>query len=71
MKKIMSFATMTFFALAAVSLAASEKDALIEKEKTVWQTVQDKKFDTFRKYLGNDFRSVYRKGINISFLEFG
>jgi len=64
MKKVMSFAAMTFFALAAVSLAASEKDAMIDKEKAVWQTVQDKKYDAFRKNLADDFRSVYREGIN-------
>jgi ketosteroid isomerase-like protein len=64
MKTVLSFAAITLFAMATVSLAASEKEEIIDKEKAVWQTVQDKKFDAFRKYLADDFRSVYREGIN-------
>jgi len=63
MKTLLSFA-ITFLALTNISLAASEKETMIEKEKAVWQTVQDKKFDAFRKYLADDCRSVYREGIN-------
>ncbi len=38
MKKVMSFAATTFFAFAAVVLAASEKDTITEKEKATWQS---------------------------------
>ena len=65
MKKLISLAATTFFAATAILLAApNDKDALIKTEKEVWQTVQDKKFDAFRKYLADDFRGVYGNGIN-------
>ncbi len=63
MKKVMSFAAMTFFALAAIGLAASEKDTITEKEKATWQSFQDKKSDVFRKFLADDYRGVYSDGM--------
>jgi hypothetical protein len=65
MKKLFSLAATTFFAATAISLAGpNDKDALIKTEKEVWQTVQDKKSDAFRKYLADDFRGVYSDGIH-------
>jgi hypothetical protein len=62
MKTVVSFAAITFVSV-AISLAAGDKETIIEKEKTVWQTVQDKKLDAFRKYFAEDYRSVYAEGI--------
>src|SRR6266705_5156860 len=53
MKTLLSSVAIIFFASVAVSSAAGEKDAMIDKEKAVWQTVQDKKFDAFRKYFAD------------------
>lgn len=63
MKTLLSFAAITFFASVAVSFAAGDKDAMIDREKAVWQNVQDKKFDAFRKYFADGYRSAYAEGI--------
>jgi hypothetical protein len=66
MKKVMSFAAMVFFVLAGVSLAATEKDTITEREKATWQSFQDKKADVFRKFLAADYRGVYSDGMKLS-----
>jgi hypothetical protein len=63
MKTLMSFAAVTFFALVAISPAAEEKNAMIDREKAVWQSVQDKKMDVFRKFFAADYHSAYAEGI--------
>jgi hypothetical protein len=64
MKKLLSLAVTAFFAMAALSLASPEKDAIIAAEKDAWQNIKDKKFDAFQKMLASDFRGVYANGIN-------
>ncbi len=64
MKQLLSLAAATFFAATAVSFASPDKDILTKAEKAVWQTVQEKNWDSFRKYLADDFRGVYSNGIN-------
>ncbi len=64
MKKLLSLTATTLFALAAIALASPDKDALIQSEKAVWQTIKDKDFDAFQKNLAPDFRGVYSDGIN-------
>lgn len=64
MKKLLSLTATTLFALAAIALASPNKDALIQSEKAVWQTIKDKDFDAFQKNLAPDFRGVYSDGIN-------
>jgi hypothetical protein len=64
MKKLLSLTATTLFALAAIALASPDKDALIQSEKAVWQTIKDKDFDAFQKSLAPDFRGVYSDGIN-------
>lgn len=64
MKKLFRLAATTFFAVTAISLtAAGDKDAIVKEEKAVWQTVKEKDFDAFRKYLADEFRGVYKEGI--------
>ena len=64
MKKLLSLAVTAFFAMAALSLASPDKDAIIAAEKDAWQNIKDKKFDLFQKMLSADFRGVYASGIN-------
>ena len=64
MQKLVSLAATVFFGLTALSFsAAGDKDAIIKEEKAIWQTVKDKNYDAFRKYLTNDYRGVYKEGI--------
>jgi hypothetical protein len=51
------------FATIAVSMAAPDKDAMMEKEKAAWQAFKDKKSDEFKKLLSADFMGVYSDGI--------
>src|SRR5947207_15450726 len=63
MKTRLSFTAIVFFVSIGVALAAGEKEAIIEKEKAVWQSVQDKKIDAFRAFFDNDYHSAYAEGI--------
>jgi hypothetical protein len=51
------------FATIAVSMAAPNKDAIMEKEKAAWQAFKDKKSDEFKKLLSPNFMAVYSDGI--------
>lgn len=51
------------FGCVPLTFAAGDKD-LIQKEKAVWQSVQDKKYDVFKSNFAADFRSVYAEGLN-------
>ena len=64
MKKLLSLTATTLFAMAAISLASPEKEAIMAAEKDAWQNIKDKKFDLFQKMLATDFRGVYASGIN-------
>ena len=57
-----TFVLVVFFA-SSLTLFAGDKTAAIEREKTLWQAVQDKKLDVFRKYFADDYRAVYGEGI--------
>jgi hypothetical protein len=63
MKKYITYAMIAFFATIAVSMAAPDKDAMMEKEKAAWQAFKDKKSDEFKKLLSADFMGVYSDGI--------
>ena len=45
------------------SLAAPDQEAIIAKEKAVWQAFKDKKVDDLRRLLSPDVVSVYADGI--------
>ena len=64
MKKLLTLTATTLLALVATSFAASDKDAVIQAEKNIWQAVKDKKVDEFQKMLSADFRAVYASAIN-------
>jgi hypothetical protein len=63
MKKYITYAIAASFATIAVSIAAPNKDAMMEKEKAAWQAFKDKKSDEFKKLLSPDFMAVYSDGI--------
>lgn len=64
MKKLLSLAVTTFFAMSTIALASPDKETVVAAEKDAWQNIKDKKFDLFQKILATDFRGVYASGIN-------
>ena len=64
MKKLLSLAVTTFFAMSAMALASPDNETIVAAEKDAWQNIKDKKFDLFQKMLATDFRGVYASGIN-------
>jgi hypothetical protein len=63
MKKYITCTITALLATIAVSLAAPDKDALIAKEKAIWQAFKDKKADEFKKLVSADVVAVYADGI--------
>src|SRR5256885_11504965 len=63
MKKLMSYTMIAFLATVAISIA-SDKDAMMAKEKAAWQAFKDKKLDDFKKVVHADFRGAYAEGIS-------
>ena len=63
MKKYIAYTVVAFFAAAAISIAAPDKEAIKAKETAAWQTFKDKKADDFKKLIDKDFRGVYADGI--------
>ena len=64
MKKLLSIAAITFFALTAGSGASPDGGKIVTAEKNAWQLIKEKNFDAFQKLLAHDFRGVYSDGIN-------
>jgi hypothetical protein len=64
MKKYIAYTILAFFAAAAVSIAAPDKEAIMAKEKAAWQAFKDKKADDFKKVVDKDFLGVYAEGIS-------
>jgi hypothetical protein len=63
MKKYLTYSLTAFFAVIAVSVAAPDKDAIMEKEKAAWQAFKDKKPDDFKKVVSSDLVAVYGNGV--------
>ena len=51
-------------ATAAISTAATNDDALQEKEKAAWQAFKDKKADDFKKLVAANVVAVYAEGMS-------
>ena len=64
MKRMLASTMIALFATVAISTAAPNKDAMMEKEKSAWQAFKDKKPDDFKKLVDKDFRGVYADGIS-------
>lgn len=63
MKKLITYTLAAFLATIAISTAAPDKDALMEKEKAAWQAFKDKKSDDFKKLVSANMMAVYAEGI--------
>jgi hypothetical protein len=64
MEKLMTYTLTGLFATIAVSIAAPDKDAIMEKEKAAWQAFKDKNAADFKKVVAADFLGVYAEGIS-------
>src|SRR5438034_2827675 len=64
MKKYISYTMIALLATVAISTAATNEDAMMEKEKAAWQAFKDKKPDDFKKVVSADVIAVYDEGIS-------
>jgi len=61
-KKLICFAA-AFFATVAISIAISESEALVDREKAVWNAFRDKNVNEVKKLVSTDLMAVYPDGI--------
>ena len=64
MKRIITFTMMALLATVAISTAATNDDAMQEKEKAAWQAFKDKKPDDFKKVVSAKLVAVYTEGMS-------
>ena len=64
MKKYIAYAVIALIASIGVSIAAPDKEAIMAKEKTAWQTFKDKDAAGFQKVVDKDFKGVYAEGVS-------
>jgi hypothetical protein len=64
MKKLIVSITTLLLATMAVSMAAPDEAAMMEKEKAAWQAFKDKKPADFKKVIAADFVGVYDEGVS-------
>ncbi len=63
MKKLLSCTMVALFAAITVSIAAPDREAMMEKEKAAWQAFKDKDAAAFQKLVDHDMVGVYPDGI--------
>ena len=64
MKKYISYTMIALLATVAISTAATNEDATMEKEKAAWQAFKDKKPDDFKKVVSAKLVAVYTEGMS-------
>ncbi len=64
MKKYMTYAVAILLATSAASFAAPDKNEIMAKEKSAWQTFKDKDAAGFKKVVDGDMVGVYAEGIS-------
>jgi len=64
MKTMITAAAIALRAAVANSTAATDNDAMMEKEKAAWQAFKDKKPDDFKKVVSPNLMAVYAEGIS-------
>jgi len=64
MKKYISSTIIALLATVAISTAATNDNALQEKEKAAWQAFKDKKPDDFKKLVAANVVAVYAEGMS-------
>jgi hypothetical protein len=62
--KMIASTMIALLATFAVSTAATNDDALQEKEKAAWQAFKDKKQDDFKKFVSAKLMAVYAEGVS-------
>jgi hypothetical protein len=64
MRKLITHTMVALLATAAISTAATNNDAMLEKEKAAWQAFKDKKTDDFKKVVSANLMAVYVEGFS-------
>ena len=64
MKKYISYTMIALLATLAISTAATNEDATMEKEKAAWQAFKDKKPNDFKKVVSANLMAVYAEGVS-------
>jgi hypothetical protein len=64
MRKLITHTMVAWLATAAISTAATNNDAMLEKEKAAWQAFKDKKTDDFKKVVSANLMAVYVEGFS-------
>jgi hypothetical protein len=64
MRRLITYATVALLATAAISTAATNDEAMLEKEKAAWQAFKDKKPDDFKKVVSANLMAVYAEGVS-------
>jgi hypothetical protein len=64
MRRLITYATVTLLATAAISTAATNDETMLEKEKAAWQAFKDKKPDDFKKVVSANLMAVYAEGVS-------
>ena len=64
MRRLITHTTVALVATAAISAAATNDNAMLEKEKAAWQAFKDKKPDEFKKLLSANLMAVYAEGFS-------
>jgi hypothetical protein len=64
MRRLITYATVALLAAAAISTAATNDEAMLEKEKAAWQAFKDKKPDDFKKVVSANLMAVYAEGVS-------
>src|SRR6266566_4166921 len=64
MKKYISYTMIALLGTVAISTAATNDDAMQEKEKAAWQAFKDKKPDDFKKLVSANMMGVYVEGVS-------
>jgi len=64
MKKYISYTMIALLATVAISTAATNEDAMMEKEKAAWQAFKDKKPNDFKKVVSANLMAVYAEGVS-------
>jgi hypothetical protein len=64
MKRTITSTMIALLATIALATAATNEDAMMEKEKAAWQAFKDKKPDDFKKLLSANLVAVYAEGMS-------
>lgn len=64
MKTLITYAMVALLATVAISTAATNDNAMLEKENAAWQAFKDKKQDDFKKILSANLMAVYAEGFS-------